>query len=112
MSTNFIIEEFDEYKVLLFSHNTQEEIQYGVELDLPDGKGILRFVTGDLPQNSTETIGSKKIYYVYYHVDRYLAMIDILRNEKPLFFYYNHDNHESYVTTSGEPVGEAENSDD
>ena len=106
--SNFIIEEFEEYKVILFSHNTQETIQYSVELELPDGKGILRFVTGDLPINTMEKIGSKNIYYVYYHADNYPAMIDILRNEKPLYFYYNHDNHESYVTTSNEPVGEAE----
>ncbi len=109
MSDNFIIEEFDEYKVLIFSHNTREEIQQSIELTLPDGRALLRFVSGALPQNSVEIIGSRNVYVTYYHLHQYLAMVDILRNEKPLYFYYNHDNHESYVTTGGEPVGEGEN---
>ena len=108
MSSNFIIEEFKEYKVLLFSHNTQQEIQYSIELELPDGKAIMRFVDQDLPDNQLDHVGNKNIYYVYYHTTNYLAAIDLLRNEKPLFFYYNHDNHESYITTSNEPVGENE----
>ena len=108
MSSNFIIEEFKEYKVLIFSHHTNENIQYTVELELPDGRAMMRFVNGILPDNNMEKIGSRNVYTTYYHADNYLAMIDLLRNEKPLFFYYNHDNHESYVTSGDEPVGEAE----
>ena len=108
MKNNFIIEEFENYKVLLFSHNTSEQIQFSIELKLPDGKAIMRFVKGAIPENNMEKIGSKNIYYVNFPAKNYLATIDLLRNEKPLFFYFNHDNHESYVTTSDEPVGEAE----
>lgn len=108
MSGNFIIEEFEFYKVLLFSHHTNSNIEAGVEIALPDGKAILRFVKSDLPHNSMETIGSKNIYYIYYHMDMYANIIDILRYEEPLYFYYNHDNHESYITTGDEPVGEGE----
>ena len=105
---NFIIEEFSWYKVLIFSHNTEESIQQSVELSLPDGKAILRFVSGDLPANHYEKVGSKNVYYTYFHADQYGPMIDILRYEEPLFFYFNHDNHESYITTGDEPVGEGE----
>ena len=108
MSDNFIIEEFENYKVLLFSHNTKPNIHKSIELDVSAGKAILRFVTGNLPDNSIEQIGSKTIYYVYYENEMYADVIDILRNEKPLYFYYNSDNHESYITTEDEPVGENE----
>lgn len=112
MPNNFVIEEFTSYKLLLFSHNTEEKIQYSIELPLPDGRAILRFVKGGLPENKENHIGSKNIYYAYFHQDQFYPMVDVLRNEKPLFFYYNHDNHECYITTSSEPVGEHEMSDD
>lgn len=105
---NFIIEEFEFYKVLLFSHHTNDNIEAGIEVPLPDGKAIIRFVKKDLPENSKEVMGSKNIYYVYYHIDMYPHIIDILRYEEPLFFYFNHDNQESYITTGDEPVGEGE----
>lgn len=108
MTGNFIIEEFAFYKVLLFSHHTNTNIDAGVEISLPDGKAVIRFVNSDLPENSMEVIGSKNIYHVYYQLNMYPYVIDILRNEEPLFFYYNHDNHESYITTGDEPVGEGE----
>jgi hypothetical protein len=106
--SNFIIEEFEFYKILLFSHHTHAEIDGQIEITLPDGKAILRFVHGDLPQNHTEKLGNKNIYYVYYNISMYMHMVDILRYEEPLYFYYNQDNHESYVTTGDEPVGEGE----
>ena len=108
MPNNFIIEEFTFYKVLIFSHNTNENIKYSIELPLPDGRAVMRFVEGELSENTLENRGAKNIYYIYYHENQYAKMVDILRNEKPLFFYYNTDNHESYITTSSEPVGEAE----
>ncbi len=108
MESNFIIEEFEFYKVLLFSHHTNTAIDAGVEISLPDGKAIIRFTHDDMPDNSHEVIGSKNIYHVYYDISMYPHIIDILRYEEPLFFYYNHDNHESYITTGDEPVGEGE----
>jgi hypothetical protein len=108
MSNNFLIEEFENYKVLLFSHNTKPNIHKSIELDVSEGKAILRFVSGELPENSTEKLGSKTIFYVYYENEMYKDVIDILRNEKPLYFYYNNVNHESYITTEDEPVGENE----
>ena len=105
---NFIIEEFEFYKVLLYSNHPSHVIDMGVEISLPDGKAILRFRNDELPDNSMEKIGSKNIYYVYFGTHMYAPMIDILRNEEPLYFYYNHDNHESYITTGDEPVGEGE----
>lgn len=108
METNFIIEGFEFYKVLLFSHHTNSSIDAGVEITLPDGKAIIRFTHDSIPANSVEKIGSKTIYHVYYDIMMYPHIIDILRYEEPLFFYFNLDNHESYITTGDEPVGEGE----
>lgn len=106
---NFIIEEFEFYKVLLYSNHPSHVIDMGIEITLPDGKAILKFRNDDvLPDNSMEKIGSKNIYHVYYKTNMYSHIIDILRYEEPLYFYYNHENHESYITTGDEPVGEGE----
>lgn len=106
--SNFIIEEFEFYKLLVFSHNTNENIDASIEIPLPDGKAILRFMHDSIPPNSMEKIGSKNIYYAYFPIAMYPNLVDILRYEEPLYFYYNHDNHESYITTGDEPVGEGE----
>lgn len=105
---NFIIEEFKDYKVLIFSHNPDEKIVYSIELELPDGKAVLRFVDNTLPANSMEKIGSKNVYYGYFNTKQFSPLIDILRNEGPLYFYFNHSNKECYITTEDEPVGEGE----
>jgi len=34
--------------------------------------------------------------------------VDLLRNEKPIRFFFRDDNMASYLTTSDEPVGEGE----
>ncbi len=106
MPNSFIIEEFQDFKVLIFSHNTSENIKYSIEIPLGSGRAILRFVDGEIPDNTSEMLGGKTIYYVYFSSNQYRAMYDLLLFEEPLFFYYNVDNHESYITSTEEHIGE------
>ncbi len=105
---NFIIEEFKDYKTLFYSHHTNEKIVYGIELPLPEGRAILRFYDGHPPENHIEKKESKTIYYIGYCKEQFMPMVDSLRHEAPMYFYYNFDNHESYVTSEEEEVGEYE----
>lgn len=105
---NFIIEEFENYKVFLYS-KSESNIEYKVLIKIPSGHIFLWFINGNLPVNDVEDIGNKRVLNCYFRASRYPHFIDILRNEKPLFFYYNKDDKTCYITTSDEPVGEGEN---
>lgn len=104
---NFIIEEFDVYKVFLYS-KSESNIEYKIYIKIPSGNIILWFVNGELQQNEVVQIGNRRVLNCYFRAERYPHFIDIMRNEGPLFFYYNKVDKTCYVTTSDEPVGEGE----
>jgi len=107
--SNFIIEEFTFYKVSLFGRNVQgEKTDFGIQFKIPSGRAILRFTRDLTKENKVVEKGDSKLFYVYLRAEKYPAFIDIMRYEKPLFFYYNLDNNQAYVTTSDEPVGEGD----
>ncbi|WP_103068188.1 hypothetical protein [Aquimarina sediminis] len=49
-------------------------------------------------------------YSFYYHHDQLQHLIDMLRNENPIYVYFNNDNNfnNSRISTGNEPVGEGE----
>jgi hypothetical protein len=51
-------------------------------------------------------------YAFYYHHRQLPHLIDMLRNEKPIWVYFNNDNgfNNSRISTTKEPVGEGEES--
>jgi len=107
---NFLIEEFGTYKVTLYSNTNNNHELYSIHLKIPSGEAILKFVNGELGENShTDTVNNHSKYLLYFDANRFSAFIDILRNEKPLFFYFDYDSNQGYITTSDEPVGEGEN---
>lgn len=107
---NFIIEEFKSYKVTLYSNPSPEHEQYAIHLRVPSGEAILKFMPGSFGKNTfTETVNNHSKYVMYFDAARFPAFIDILRNEKPLYFYFNTNDYQGYITTSDEPVGEGEN---
>lgn len=113
LDDNFIIEEFLFYKVFLYGRSSGgEKTDYGIHINIPSGKAILRFTRDYAQQNAFTKKGDVHEFIVYLRAEKYPAFIDILRYEKPLFFYYNLDSNESYITTSDEPVGEEESSND
>jgi hypothetical protein len=50
------------------------------------------------------------IYSFYYHHSQLPHLIDMLRNEKPIFVFFNNDSgfNNSRIATTNEPVGEGE----
>ncbi len=105
---NFIIEQFKSYKVFLYGGGAAGLSSGVIHLSLPSGKAILRFRDGRLKKNKATVNGKNSTYEVYIKADRYLAFIDLLRNEKPLYFFYDLKGNVAYITTSDEPVGENE----
>jgi hypothetical protein len=82
-----------------------------VSLGIPDGWAILRFYPdgADLPPNHITThVSGKPIYYVSYRYSQLGNIVDLLRYEKPIRFFFRDDTLAAYLTTASEPVGEEE----
>jgi hypothetical protein len=48
------------------------------------------------------------MYYVSYRYSQLSNIVDLLRNEKPIKFFFRDDTMAAYLTTASEPVGEEE----
>jgi len=47
-------------------------------------------------------------YFIFsFHINEYPQVIDLLRNEKPVYIFFNGTDH-GYLSTSREPIGEEE----
>ena len=65
----------------------------------PDGK--------TLPKNNYDK--RNKLVYLRYPMSMYPNVIDLLRNEKPIYFSYSESLNMGYVRTGKEPIGEGDN---
>ncbi len=106
--SNFIIEEFTTYKIFLYNNISEQNANCGIQIKLNSGIAYLHFMRSNLPNNQIISKGNFNDYHCYVSLDKFAHYVDILRNEKPLYFYYKHNDNLSYVTTSDEPVGEEE----
>lgn len=107
---NFLIEEFDHYKTFLYSRPIGEaQVDMAIDIKLPSGRVHIYFCQNDgLGKNHVEGKDNHKLFHIYVNSSLYPNWIDILRNESPLFFYYDYDRNFAYITTTDEPVGEGE----
>lgn len=72
------------------------------------GKAILWFMPqgGILPDNKKRP--NQNVFDVYYHVEDWAVVVDMLRNETPVYFNYQDTNNAVQIYTGQEPVGEEE----
>ena len=100
------------YEVLLMSHFTssggghQTAFVYFYE---PSQKyiGYAGIIEDGVPL-PPNVQGSNGVLNIYFHESELVPMLDILRNEKPVFVQYNTDLKWGSVGTGKEPVGEQE----
>lgn len=74
------------------------------------GTIMLYFLADDkeLPENKIEDKGGKKLYNIYYHLSYLGDVLDLLRNERPCYFFVDPGTKFAGVRTGNEPVGEEE----
>jgi len=60
-----------------------------------------------LPENYHDV--NSKLVYLRYPMSMYANVIDILRNEKPVYFSFSEKTNLGYIRTGKEPIGEGEN---
>jgi len=95
----------DGYEVM-YSDN-----QYPPRVWLKSGTGyigqlIFRPDGSTLPPDS----GTGTNVNLYYHLQDLQNILDLLRNEKPMYLLYNGSGNENGIKTTREPVGEEESS--
>ena len=61
----------------------------------------------DLPDSSESDFQSVPWCRIWYHIDQFPAVIDVLRNEEPVWAHYNSPTYAS-IATGSEPIGEGE----
>lgn len=61
-----------------------------------------------LQENQSPVVNGNQHVYLYHYYSDYPNMLDLLRNEKPINFFYRDDARVGYLTTSKEPIGEGE----
>ena len=72
------------------------------------GEAVLRFYPDDttLPDNKKRS--GQDVFDIYYNIRDWQAVIDVLRNESPVYFNYSDTYEAAQIYTGGEPVGEEE----
>lgn len=72
------------------------------------GKAILWFLPegSSLPDNRKRS--GQNVFDVYYRINDWEAILDILRNETPVYFNYQDTSNAAQIYTGDEPVGEEE----
>jgi len=110
----FISANITSYSVKLASEANISTVYTSViYLHTTSGTAFLNFCRDDveLPSNRIRMQHGRPTYYVYYH-NRYLPIIiDVLRNEKPIVFFFNDSSLYAGIRTGSEPVGEEEDQD-
>ncbi|MDJ0837804.1 MAG: hypothetical protein QNK37_14910 [Acidobacteriota bacterium] len=112
--SNTTFEEVSSYQVLVYGGpDGNNGVATNVSLTIPEAYTFLQFFPqgSDLKPNSSGTHSNGyDMYYVSYQYDQLANVLDLLRNEKPIKFFFNKDNNSAYITTGTEPIGEGESS--
>jgi hypothetical protein len=103
-----------EYEVYLVAHNTPGYLGVYAQIDLfwqEKKRATLWYYRDDktsVQENGSHISGGVLNYYGRFSQDQFRDSIDLLRNEKPVFFSWNEETKGVRLSTSGEPVGEEE----
>ena len=97
-------EKIESYQVEIFNGSNY------ITLLLPGRTyGVLKFLAGDAePETTHFTVGNAEYYHVHYPLTQYPHVIDILRNEKPVWFLLSDNPLRGFLRTALEAVGEEE----
>jgi hypothetical protein len=108
----FTFKAFDKYSIIYNSEGKTQKPPYRVYIQLSTNVGVtiatLFFFEKqeDIPANGSVNNG---IITGYYLTSDLPAIVDILRNESPLYISHNDANNWVQIRTSGELVGEEDN---
>ncbi|NVM30702.1 MAG: hypothetical protein HWN65_17815 [Candidatus Helarchaeota archaeon] len=104
--------EIETYRVFLISQDKSKfkgrQATIHLFLKDTDAKAFLFFYVGAELPSQNKMSGSN--YKTYWKMSQFADVVDILRNEKPLWFYFGEKTKVANIQTTQEPVGEEESS--
>jgi hypothetical protein len=109
MAREIEINTIEKYSCMMFSSRSGDADTKAVIMITSESQflGYLNFMADGaiLP----ETDKKYNLYYFYYHMSDLPVIIDLLRNESPVYIFYMADNKENCrISTTMEMVGEGE----
>lgn len=72
------------------------------------GKAILWFFPQSVSLPDNRRRAEQDVFDVYYHIEEWEPLLDVLRNEGPVYFNYSDRSNAAQIYTGKEPVGEGE----
>ena len=72
------------------------------------GKAILWFLPDGTTLPDNRKRAGQNVFNVHYYINDWAAILDILRNEKPVYFNFSDTSNAAQIYTGNEPVGEEE----
>lgn len=72
------------------------------------GKAILWFFPESMALPSNQKLPGQDVFYVYYRLATWDGLLDVLRNESPVYFNYSDTSDAAQIYTGQEPIGEGE----
>jgi len=110
MGKEIEIKTIEKYSYMLFSSRSGKNDTKAVIMltDASNFLGYLHFMTDGCQLPQTEK--KYNLYYYYFHFSDMPVIVDMLRNEAPVYIFYMEDNKENCrISTTMELVGEGEN---
>lgn len=100
--------QIDTYTLSVQSPNQPTNYKSVIYVKGSFGLGFLYFVPegGSLGTNKKRT--GQNVFDIYFWMYSWPHLVDTLRNEKPVYFFYNDSNNTCVIKTSDEPIGEEE----
>lgn len=68
------------------------------------GTGVLWFHPMGAPLPDNKKYSGKNVFVLHYHMDSWDVIIDVLRNESPVYFNYSSTYNSAQIHTGNEPV--------
>ena len=99
--------QIDTYTVNVLSPNAYSGRRV-MNLEGSFGKAILWFHPDDTTLPDNQKRSGEDVFDIYYNMRDWEAIIDVLRNESPIYFNYSETHKAAQMYTGSEPVGEEE----
>ena len=74
----------------------------------PMGVAFFYSDPADMPDTDSQNAPGNGIIHCHLPAQHFSAVLDLLRNESPIYLTYDEDKHLAYISTSLERVGEGE----
>ena len=100
----------DSYQIQYFAGSNKAELKAFIWLfdEKNDSAGDIKFYNNPDHIPPQDTMSHAGFISCHLTADRYAEVVDLLRNEGPIFLHFSETQDLAYLSTAAEPVGEGE----